>query len=504
MASLTLRNVGAVAQTPLFSNLSLTIGERDRLALVAGNGAGKSTLIRCLAGIAEPTSGDIVRARGMRVGLVEQDVPADLLDVSLHEALCRALPVAERHGNEWRADMVLADFEAPPDLHHKPLRELSGGWQRLALIARAWITEPDALLLDEPTNHLDLEKLLLLERWIRDIAGSIPVVVASHDRDFLDACTTRTLFLRPEQSIVYDHPYRMARALLAEHDAAMEARFEKDFREAKRLRQNAGELRNIGINSGSDLLLRKAKQLGRRASVIEDRMQAAHQERSGEIRLGNRGTHAKVLVRLENVAVTTPDSRPLFVVPKLEVEQGDRIVVLGRNGIGKSQLVRLLRGAMAAPDASPGIRISPSLALGYVDQDMSQLPGKETALGFILSAFRLGDQRSKAVLANAGFSIERQRQPIATMSPGQKARLGLLALRLSEPNFYLLDEPTNHVDIPGREQLEAEILASEATAIIVSHDRSFVNAIGTRFLLAQERKVREIESPEVFYRSLAG
>jgi ATPase subunit of ABC transporter with duplicated ATPase domains len=229
-----------------------------------------------------------------------------------------------------------------------------------------------------------------------------------------------------------------------------------------------------------------------------------HRERPGEIRLGNRGTHARVLVTLENVTVQAPGGRALFSIPKLAVAQGDRIVVLGRNGAGKSQLVRLLHRAMLQPDGAAGIRTTPSLALGYVDQDMQQLPEKATAHDFILSRFRLGDQRSRAVLAEAGFSIEKQTLPIAKLSPGQKARLGLLALRLSEPNFYLMDEPTNHVDIPGREQLEAEILEAQATCIVVSHDRSFVNTIGTRFLLIDRGRIREIDGPEVFYRSVIG
>ncbi len=223
MTSLSLRNVGVIAHTPLFRNLNLVVGEGDRLGLVAANGAGKSTLLKCLAGLTEPTEGDIVRSRGLRVALVEQDVPARLLDLSLHEVLLQALPAGEREGQEWRVDMVLDEFEAPADLRRLPVRALSGGWQRLALIARAWIAEPDVLLLDEPTNHLDLEKLLWLEEWIGRAGSAAPVVVASHDRDFLDACTTRTLFLRPEESVSFSHPYRRARALLDAHDAAAQA-----------------------------------------------------------------------------------------------------------------------------------------------------------------------------------------------------------------------------------------------------------------------------------------
>ncbi len=285
-------------------------------------------------------------------------------------------------------------------------------------------------------------------------------------------------------------------------DEAQANRNEEDRREIKRLRQNAGELRNIGVNSGSDLALTKAKQLKKRAEALEENLLTLHRERPGEIRLGNRGTHARVLLALEDVTITKPDGEKLFDIRKLEVEQGDRIVVLGRNGIGKSQFVRLLQKAIARPDGTPGIRTSPTLVLGYTDQDLSQMPSNETPHGFILSTFRLGDQRSTALLAGAGFPVEQQKRRIGTLSPGQKARLGLLALRLTEPNFYLMDEPTNHVDIPGREALESEILASEATAILVSHDRSFIEAVGTRFLLIENRKVREIEAPEIFYKAL--
>ncbi len=504
MTSLSLRNVGVIAHTPLFRNLNLVIGEGDRLGLVAANGAGKSTLLKCLAGLAEPTHGDIIRSRGLRIALVEQDVPTHLLDLSFHDLLHRALPANERESQEWRVDMVLDEFETPADLRALPISALSGGWQRLALIARAWITEPDILLLDEPTNHLDLEKLFRLEAWIGNASYTAPIVVASHDRDFLDACTNKTLFLRPEESISFAHPYRRARALLEEHDAAALAQRDRTLREVKRLRQSASALRNVGINGGSDAAQVKSAQIKRRADALEQTARSVHKERTGEIRLGNRGTHARVLVALENVTVQAPDGRKLFAIPKLDVAQGERIVVLGRNGAGKSQLVRLLHRAMREPDGFPGIRVSPSLALGYVDQDMQQLPGGSTAHDFILSRFRLGDQRSRAVLAEAGFSIERQTLPIAKLSPGQKARLGLLALRLSEPNFYLMDEPTNHVDIPGREQLEAEILDAEATCIVVSHDRSFVTTIGTRFLLIDKGKMREIDEPGTFYETVLG
>ncbi len=502
MGSISLRRVGVLTPHPLFENLSLVIGGVDRVGLVAGNGGGKTTLLRCLAGDAEPTTGEIVRTRCPRIAFVEQEVPENLLNLSLTEAIRRALPPAERDAGEWRVGVILDAFAAPPELHDRRVDDLSGGWQRLAMIARAWVSEPDALLLDEPTNHLDLEKTQMLERWIVNDAGAIPMVIASHDRSFLDACTTRTLFLRPSNCPTYAHPYSTARRLLADDDAVVERKLEKDGREAARLRRNAAELKNVGVNSGSDLLLKKAMQLNKRAEAVEQSLRPAHVDRAGDIRLSNRGTHARVLLTFSNLRIATPDGRALFHIEKLNVFQEDRVVLLGRNGVGKTLFVQRIRQAFASPDGVPGIRAAASVVLGYVDQLMSQLPSDDTPHGYIAGLYRLGDQRSIALLAGAGFTVEMQRRPIGKLSPGQKARLGLLSLRLTEPNFYLLDEPTNHVDIAGQERLEAEILAHSPTCVLVSHDRSFVAAIATRFLLIERGRVEEIDGPERFYRSL--
>jgi ATPase subunit of ABC transporter with duplicated ATPase domains len=500
MPSISLRDVGVLSPHPLFRNLTFIIGDGDRLGLIAGNGGGKTTLLRCLAGVAEPATGTIVRSRGLRVGYVEQDVPDGLLNLPLAEAVRRALPPAERDANQWRVDLVLDEFGAPADQRDRPLRELSGGWQRLALIARAWIGEPDALLLDEPTNHLDLAKIQMLERWIA--ASRVPMVIASHDRRFLDTSTTRTLFLRPEISRLYAHPYSRARALLADDDAAQEAKLAKDAQEVDRLRRNANELKNVGINSGSDLLLKKSKQLRQRAATLEQSLTPLRPARDGDIQLANRGTHARLMLALSDIEVRAPDGRALFRVPRLNVFREDRLVLLGRNGVGKSQFVQLLRRAFSGEDVT-GLRASTSIVMGYVDQLMSHLPDALTPHGFISERFRPGDQRTIRMLAAAGFSMDMQRRPIGRLSFGQKARLGLLALRLTEPNFYLMDEPTNHVDIAGQERLEDEILAQEATCVVVSHDRAFVQAIGTRFLLIERGAVAEVDTPDGYYEGLA-
>jgi ATPase subunit of ABC transporter with duplicated ATPase domains len=179
--------------------------------------------------------------------------------------------------------------------------------------------------------------------------------------------------------------------------------------------------------------------------------------------------------------------------PPRQVVDGDRLVLLGRNGVGKSQLIAMLRLVVAQQVA--GVRVGPSIVLGHAAQGMAHLPGGETPHRCIAARPGLSDGRATSLLASAGLGVDMHHKPIGRLSPGQKARLGLLALRLAEPNLYLLDEPTNHVDIPGQERLEAELLAQEATRVLVSHDRSFARTIGTRFVLIEAGATRELADP---------
>ncbi|TIX70254.1 MAG: ABC-F family ATP-binding cassette domain-containing protein, partial [Mesorhizobium sp.] len=154
MALISLKSLGVTMSAPLFSNLDLSIGAGDRLGIVAANGRGKSTLLKCLTGEMEATSGDITRTRGLRVGHVEQSVPDTLLDRSFHQVVADALSPEQADSELWRVDIVLDSLDVPEEMRGRPMRALSGGWQRLALIARVWVTDPDVLLLDEPLAAL--------------------------------------------------------------------------------------------------------------------------------------------------------------------------------------------------------------------------------------------------------------------------------------------------------------------------------------------------------------
>lgn len=503
MSIINLRNLGMTLGEPLFTDLNLTISKGDRLGLVAANGTGKSTLLACLTGNIDQTTGDITTARGCRIASVAQYVPDDRLDETLYAFVLNALAPEQQDFESWRVDVVLDDLKIPFDLQQTPLSKLSGGWQRTAMLAAAWITEPDVLLLDEPTNHLDLSRIGMLQDWLAGLPRDVPVIITSHDRAFLDETTNRTLFLRREVSRDFALPYTKARDALDEADAADERRFTNEMKQAQQLRKQAAKLKNVGINSGSDLLVKKTKQLNERAETMEAAAKPAYKERSaGDIKLGNSGTHAKALITLDNIQVQTPDGRDLYQTGQKWISRGDRVVVLGHNGVGKTQLVRMVQAALAGDEN--GIKHAPSVVTGYSDQSLSQLDLGLSPLHNITHRFDVGDQRARGQLAGAGMTIAMQDAPAAKLSGGQKARLAMLVLRLTHPNFYLLDEPTNHLDIEGQEALEDELVAHGASCLLVSHDRSFIRAVGNRFWQVERNTLIEVDSPEDFFASALG
>jgi ATPase subunit of ABC transporter with duplicated ATPase domains len=486
--------------TRVFEGVSFQLDDA-RTALVGENGAGKSTLLKCLLGELELIDGKIVRSRGLKVGYVPQDVPEGLDDKSVREVLEAALPITDG-SEDWKVDVLLGEIGVSYETAQQPFGSLSGGWRRLMLIAAAArLGEPDLLILDEPTNHLDLSNINTLERWL-DEGPQRPMLIVSHDREFLQRTTTRTLFLRADGAHAFAAPFVEAREALLDRDAADARRRQLEGREIERLEKVAARYRVWGVKN--DKFHKRAKATEKRIDRIEAERTGAYVARERRLDLHDGEIEARIALRVENYAVRTPDgARTLFTIDRLAVGAGDRIALLGVNGSGKSTLLNALASAFDPElehyDGQAPVRFNPQARLVYFDQRMADLPLKTSLIDYVCAAEGATTRESNALLAKAGFPHARIQGPIGNLSHGERARLVFLRLKLARPNLYLLDEPTNHLDIEGQEDLEAQLEAADVACLFVSHDRYFTRTAATRFLEIRKGRLVEVDGPDAFF-----
>ncbi|MBC6439153.1 MAG: ABC-F family ATP-binding cassette domain-containing protein [Rhodospirillales bacterium] len=487
---------------PLVRDATFAVGENDRIGLVGANGSGKSTLLNALAGRIGIDAGDLALRRGLTIGVSEQEVPGHLLAMTLRAALLEALSEAIRDSDAWKVDVALATLGFPCEFHDRPVGKLSGGWQRLCLIARARLPEPDLLLLDEPTNHLDLARILHLERWLEDEVRG-PLLMISHDREVLDRCTNRTLFLR--DGVLYDFAgnYTRARQLLVEHDLSAAKAREAEENEIKRLQRSARRLASWGKLWDNEKFSKRARSIEQRIEKKKTQVTCVAPEDRRNLKLSDGEAQANILLRCNHCTVQAPNGDDLFGIERLALARGDRAVIMGVNGSGKSTFLKRLmaeyesHGDRIAEKAA--VYFNPQAEAGYFDQDLSRLPDKQPMFRFFAGQFPVPDLRVRAELIHAGFPHIEQDRPIGTLSGGERARLLFLLLKLEQPNLLVLDEPTNHLDVDGRERLEDEILTRDLTCVMVSHDRRFVDGVANRFFLIERGRLVEVESAEPFH-----
>ena len=486
--------------TCVFEGVSFQLDDA-RTALVGENGAGKSTLLKCLLGELVLMDGQIVRSRGLKIGYVPQDVPKGLAERTVREVLEGALPVTDG-SDDWKVDVLLDEIGVAYETAQQAFGSLSGGWQRLMLIAgAARLSEPDLLILDEPTNHLDLSNINTLETWLAD-NDRLPMLIVSHDREFLERTTTRTLFLRADGAHSFKTPFIEAREALLQRDAADAVRRQVEGKEIERLQKVAARYRVWGVKN--DKFHKRAKATEKRIERIEAERTGAYSARERRLELHDGEMDAKIALRVQNYAVTTPaGERKLFHIDRLTVAAGDRIALLGVNGTGKSMLLGALARAFDPDlqhyDGQAPIRFNPQSRLVYFDQRMADLPLKTSLVDYLSEIDGATTRDANALLAKAGFPYVRIKGPIGDLSHGERARLSFLRMQLAKPNLYLLDEPTNHLDIEGQEALEAQLENSEVACLFVSHDRYFTRSAATRFLEIRKGRLIEVDSPDEFF-----
>jgi ATP-binding cassette subfamily F protein 3 len=502
--------------TTLFSNVSFTVAPGERWGVVGRNGTGKTTLFRLLTGEMQPTRGNIARATGLRVSLLEQhrdygdaktvweaaagelaellaleqslvEQAANLAHDSSPRALARYGEDLERFEREGgyavtaRIDAVLHGLEFDPaQARVMPLSALSGGELGRLGLARQLMTTADVLLLDEPTNHLDLETTRWLEQYLA--ASDRTVLLVSHDRAFLTATVDHVLHIEGNTAVPYAAGYTDFVTQRAERRLTQQRAFEQQQRTIAK--ESDYIARNIaGQNSKQAKGRRKRlERLPRLSPVI-----GADGTMALRFEVAERG--GDQVVSAKNVSVGIGD-RTLVERFSGTLERTGVLGVIGRNGSGKSTLLRALLGEH--PTQGGDLRIGGSITAGYYRQDLSQVPLNRT-LYEVIESLRPKWERGQIQghLGRFGFSGQEVLRRADSLSGGERARVALAILMLSGANLLVLDEPTNHLDVESIEALEDAIEGYDGTVIMVSHDRALLRALTTRVWILHDRRMTE-------------
>lgn len=506
----------------VLKDVSFTIQQGERIGLVGVNGCGKSTLMRILAGLDTQDGGELSLVRGTRIGyLAQQDMVSSGLSVfdelkkvyepvfemekklrALEEEIARSHEDEQRFarlsgeydrllhtfeeadGYAWKSRVtgVLGGLGFKPWQYDQVVDSLSGGEQTRLCLARLLLQKPDLLLLDEPTNHLDMETLQWLENYLSAYRGS--VLVISHDRYFLDHVCTGIVEILMGTSEQYGGNYTRYMAQRQERFESRMRAYELQQKEIER--QQAIIARYRMFNREKSI---RAAESREKALERMEKLEKPVDERSIRFCFEARRRTGEDVLRLHNVSKSFGEKH-LFAHLDLHVRAGDRVALIGPNGVGKSTLIRVIVGE-ETPDTGD-IRYGANLDIGYYDQHQSTLHPDKTVLDEVWDRFPQMEQSDvRGALGMFLFTGDDVFKPIRALSGGEKGRVALTALMLRRDNLLLLDEPTNHLDMDSREVLEDALSSFGGTIITVSHDRYFINRVADRIVEMREDGVTE-------------
>ena len=486
---------------PLFKEIAFTIKAGDRVGLIGHNGCGKSTLISLLCGELAPKEGSISLSKHCILARVEQYLSADLHALSLLSAVLAALPTDQQSTDAWRAETLLSGMGFQEQDWRTPISALSGGQYTRLLLARALITQPDLLLLDEPSNHLDLPSLLWLEGFLASWRGTF--VLVSHDQRLLDQVTNSTIILRDHTLSFFSLPCSAAREELLNRDEADYRRRQGEQKEIDRIEQSAKRLALWGQVYDNETFSRKAQSMEKRLSKLRDSQTDLTQGTPWSLQLQGLEMKADRLLVIMDMAVSPAEGLPaLFQVSGLQVRSGDRIGLMGRNGCGKSSLLRQIWRNWKSDTDTVGLKFHSQGKVGYYDQDQQELDGTKTLLHALQDFSSLPDDARKMALISAGFPYLRHAQQVDSLSGGERARLMFIALSLAQYHLLFLDEPTNHLDLEGKEKLAEELCQFKGGFILVTHDRELLEKSCNRFWLVDDGALTEMQDLTQLYASL--
>ena len=510
------------AATPLFSDVSYVINDKDRIALVGKNGAGKSTMLKIIAGLQTPTSGNVAIPKDTTIGYLpqvmklsdgrtvleeteqafahisEMQARLDRLNAELAERTdyesdaYMALVEKFTHENDrfqmmgglnYRAEMertltglgfTRADFE-------RPTSEFSGGWRMRIELAKLLLQRPDVLLLDEPTNHLDIESIQWLETFLSTRANA--VVLVSHDRAFINNVTNRTLEISCGHVYDYKVKYDEYVSLRAERREQQLRAYENQQKEIADIQDFVERFRYKATKAVQ--VQSRLKQLEKMVLVEVDEVDnsSLHLKFPPSMRSGD------YPLICEDVEKTYGEHK-VFSQVNLTLKRGEKVAFVGRNGEGKSTLVKCIMDEIPFGGV---LKVGHNVQIGYFAQNQAQLLDEELTVFDTIDRVAKGDIRLKIrdILGAFMFGGEASEKKVKVLSGGERSRLAMIKLLLEPVNFLILDEPTNHLDMRSKDVLKEAIHDFDGTVVVVSHDREFLDGLVTKVYEFGGGQVRE-------------
>ena len=512
----------------IFDHVDFHIQEGEKVGLVGPNGTGKSTLFRCITSEESFDSGTLSMSARHTMGYMEQ-MPEfapgfTLLDAVLEmfqdifamrdqlrhlehemgmqdgEALETLLDEYSRLTHSYedlggfscesRAKGIIKGLGFDDEDFNREIACFSGGEKTRASLARLLVREPDLLLLDEPTNHLDLDALDWLENFLRNYRGA--VLVISHDRYFLDQVTTRTLELNHHTLKSYNGNYSRYTELKAEQELAQMRAYEKQQAEIARTEEYIRKYK-AGIKS------KQARGREKQLSRVE-RLEAVGHNKSMLLNMHEVSGSGEVVLEIRDLAMQYPD-KILFSDFTDTIYKGEKIGLIGGNGVGKSTILKIIMGQIEATSGT--VKTGSRVKVAYYDQEHRQLNPKNKIIDEIVYQYDVTLNEARDLLAQVLFFGEDVEKRIGDLSGGEKARVALLKIILDEPNLLIMDEPTNHLDISAKEIVEEFLLAFPGTVFMVSHDRYLLDSVCTRTIVLENRKLMSYLGNYSYYRQKA-
>lgn len=514
---------------PLFHDVSFVVNERDRIALVGKNGAGKSTMLKILCGIQTPTDGVVAIPNDTTVGYLPQvmklsddttvkeetrkafsgntamedklkKMQQEMADRTDYESESYA-QLVEKFTQEHERYMMLGGENYEAEIERtltglgflrsdfdRPTKEFSGGWRMRIELAKILLCRPDVLLLDEPTNHLDIESIQWLEQFLAQSAKA--VVLVSHDRAFINNVTNRTLEITCGRVEDYKVKYDEYVVLRKERREQQLRAYENQQQEIADIKAFIDRFRHQATKAVQ--VQQRIKQLEKIVPIEVDEVDnsAMRLKFPPCLRSGDYPVIAEGLSKVYAQQDGNGDELLVFSDVDMTIKRGEKVAFVGKNGAGKSTLVKCIMGEILFDGH---LKVGHNIQIGYFAQNQAQLLDEELTIFQTIDEVAKGDMRLRIndLLGAFMFGGETSEKKVKVLSGGERSRLAMIKLLLEPVNLLILDEPTNHLDMPSKEVLKDAIKAFDGTAIIVSHDREFLDGLVDKVYEFGNGKVRE-------------